>query len=156
MIEGKVSVWSRFPGSFLKTPHERCELLFKVRVVLHYLQAYSFQHHLSMLGVRYNTVIRDLPASYSVYKETFLETMKADAVILSMGYEPNVDLARDLEVTFNRDGFIKVDDKKDLISRHGLQRLESKIRRLAKYYRKVGVLPDDWKYRPESASVLLR
>jgi len=40
-----------------------------------------------------------------------LETLKADAVILSMGYEPNVDLARDLEdVTFNRDGFIKVDE----------------------------------------------
>jgi len=40
-----------------------------------------------------------------------LETLKADAVILSMGYKPNVDLARDLEdVTFNRDGFIKVDE----------------------------------------------
>ena len=40
-----------------------------------------------------------------------VETMKADAVVLSMGYEPNVDLARDLaEVTFNRDGFIKVDE----------------------------------------------
>ncbi|MHA2169781.1 MAG: 30S ribosomal protein S15 [Candidatus Kariarchaeaceae archaeon] len=48
------------------------------------------------------------------------------------------------------------ENKKDLISRHGLQRLESKIRRLAKYYRKAGVLPSDWKYLPESASVLLR
>lgn len=40
-----------------------------------------------------------------------VETMEADAVILSMGYAPNVDLARDLEdITFNRDGFIKVDE----------------------------------------------
>lgn len=40
-----------------------------------------------------------------------VEIIKADAVILSMGYEPNVDLARDLaDVTFNRDGFIKVDE----------------------------------------------
>ncbi|MCP4647838.1 MAG: FAD-dependent oxidoreductase, partial [bacterium] len=40
-----------------------------------------------------------------------LETLKADAVILSMGYEPNVELARDLkDVAFNRDGFIKVDE----------------------------------------------
>ena len=40
-----------------------------------------------------------------------LETLKADAVILSMGYEPSVDLARDLEnIAFNRDGFIKVDE----------------------------------------------
>jgi NADH oxidase (H2O2-forming) len=38
------------------------------------------------------------------------ELIQADAVILSMGYEPNVDLARNLDVTFNRDGFIKVDE----------------------------------------------
>jgi len=39
------------------------------------------------------------------------ETMEADAVILSMGYAPNVDLARDLDdITYNRDGFIKVDE----------------------------------------------
>ena len=39
------------------------------------------------------------------------EIMEADAVILSMGYAPNVDLARDLEdIAFNRDGFIKVDE----------------------------------------------
>ena len=39
------------------------------------------------------------------------EILEADAVILSMGYAPNVDLARDLEeITFNRDGFIKVDE----------------------------------------------
>jgi NADPH-dependent 2,4-dienoyl-CoA reductase/sulfur reductase-like enzyme len=39
------------------------------------------------------------------------EILKADAVILSMGYKPNVDLAEDLkEITFNRDGFIKVDE----------------------------------------------
>lgn len=48
------------------------------------------------------------------------------------------------------------ENKKDLISRHGLQRLESKLRKLAAYYRKSKVLPVDWKYQPESASVLLR
>ena len=48
------------------------------------------------------------------------------------------------------------ENKKDLLSKHGLQRLESKIRRLANHYRKSKILPSDWKYRPESASVLLR
>ena len=39
------------------------------------------------------------------------KVLKADAVILSMGYQPNVDLAREfLDVAFNRDGFIKVDE----------------------------------------------
>ena len=38
------------------------------------------------------------------------EELKADAVILSMGYAPNVELSKSLDVTFNRDGFIKVDE----------------------------------------------
>ncbi len=39
------------------------------------------------------------------------KVLKADAVILAMGYQPNVDLAREfLDVAFNRDGFIKVDE----------------------------------------------
>ncbi len=40
-----------------------------------------------------------------------IDIHKADAVILSVGYEPNVELAKGLEdVAFNRDGFIKVDE----------------------------------------------
>jgi NADH oxidase (H2O2-forming) len=34
----------------------------------------------------------------------------ADAVILSVGYEPNTQLASTLDVAYNRDGFIKVDE----------------------------------------------
>ena len=39
-----------------------------------------------------------------------VEMIKADAVILSVGYEPNTRLASTLDVAFNRDGFIKVDE----------------------------------------------
>ncbi len=39
-----------------------------------------------------------------------VEIIKADAVILSVGYEPNTRLASTLDVAFNRDGFIKVDE----------------------------------------------
>ena len=35
---------------------------------------------------------------------------EADAVILSVGYEPNAKLAENLDIAFNRDGFIKVDE----------------------------------------------
>lgn len=45
---------------------------------------------------------------------------------------------------------------KDLSGKHGLRRIESKIYRLADYYRSSGVLPSDWRYKPENASVLLR
>ncbi|MEZ5071819.1 MAG: FAD-dependent oxidoreductase [Bacteroidales bacterium] len=38
------------------------------------------------------------------------EHIQVDGVVLAVGYEPNVSLARGLDVTFNRDGFIKVDE----------------------------------------------
>ena len=36
--------------------------------------------------------------------------------------------------------------KADRLARHSLQLLESKIRRLVRYYKKIGLLPPDWKY----------
>ncbi len=43
--------------------------------------------------------------------------------------------------------------KKDKHSRRGLELLESKIRRLAKYYIRKRRLPKDWKYDPEKAKL---
>ncbi|MGQ4910567.1 MAG: 30S ribosomal protein S15 [Candidatus Thorarchaeota archaeon] len=48
------------------------------------------------------------------------------------------------------------ENKKDYVSKRGLQLIESKIHRLSKYYRKKRVLPSDWKYSPDKAAVLLR
>jgi len=48
------------------------------------------------------------------------------------------------------------ENKKDLSAKAGLRRIESKIYRLADYYRDSGVLPSDWRFDPSSASVLLR
>ncbi|MEM0094206.1 MAG: 30S ribosomal protein S15 [Thermofilum sp.] len=42
---------------------------------------------------------------------------------------------------------------KDYHSKRGLQLVESKIHRLAKYYKRVGVLPPEWRYEPEKAVV---
>ncbi|MHA1596328.1 MAG: 30S ribosomal protein S15 [Candidatus Asgardarchaeia archaeon] len=46
--------------------------------------------------------------------------------------------------------------KKDIHNRRGLQLVEAKIHRLSKYYKRTGVLPPNWKYSPEQASLLLR
>jgi small subunit ribosomal protein S15 len=46
-------------------------------------------------------------------------------------------------------------NKKDYTSKHGLELLESKIRRLIKYYVKNRKLPADFKYEPESAKLLV-
>lgn len=47
------------------------------------------------------------------------------------------------------------DNKKDLHSRRGLNLIESKIRRLIKYYRNTHVLPQDFKYEQEKAPMYL-
>ncbi|MDD5416807.1 MAG: 30S ribosomal protein S15 [Candidatus Aenigmarchaeota archaeon] len=47
-------------------------------------------------------------------------------------------------------------NKKDNTSKHGMELLESKIRRLAKYYVKTGKLPADWKYNAESAKLIIQ
>jgi small subunit ribosomal protein S15 len=44
---------------------------------------------------------------------------------------------------------------KDFHAKKGLLDLESKIRRLVKYYKRKGVLPPDWKYSPERARLLV-
>jgi len=46
--------------------------------------------------------------------------------------------------------------RKDKHSRRGLENLESKIRRLVKYYIREGVLPKDWTYTPEKAKLLVQ
>lgn len=45
--------------------------------------------------------------------------------------------------------------RKDKHSQRGLQNLESKIRRLSKYYVRTGKLPQSWKYNPEQARLIV-
>jgi len=45
---------------------------------------------------------------------------------------------------------------KDMHNKVALIRVESKIRRLVKYYKREGVLPPDWKYSPDRAALLVR
>lgn len=47
-------------------------------------------------------------------------------------------------------------NKQDQHNKTGLHRVESKIWRLTKYYRKEGVLPKDWKYDPKEAALLIK
>jgi small subunit ribosomal protein S15 len=45
---------------------------------------------------------------------------------------------------------------KDMSSRRGMQLIESKIRRLAKYYRRTGKLPENWKYDINQAKLVVK
>ena len=48
------------------------------------------------------------------------------------------------------------ENKKDTTSKRGYQLTVSKIRRLAKYYKRKGQLPADWRYTPQTAALLVK
>lgn len=45
---------------------------------------------------------------------------------------------------------------KDVRSQRSLEALESRIHKLTKYYKKIDRLPQDWRYDPEKAALLVR
>ncbi len=47
-------------------------------------------------------------------------------------------------------------NRKDLSNKRGLHLVEAKIRRLAKYYKKQGVISEDWKYSMDKAEMLVK
>ncbi len=47
-------------------------------------------------------------------------------------------------------------NRKDSKAKHGLELIESKIRRLGKYYARTGKLPKGWKYSIDKAKLLVK
>ena len=47
-------------------------------------------------------------------------------------------------------------NRKDMTAKRGLQLTESKIRRLVKYYKRVGKLPKSWTYSRDKINLLLK
>jgi small subunit ribosomal protein S15 len=47
------------------------------------------------------------------------------------------------------------ENPKDLHNRRSLELIEAKIRRLMRYYKKKGVLPEDWQYNLKTAKLLV-
>lgn len=48
------------------------------------------------------------------------------------------------------------ENKRDAHSKRGLELTESKVRRLTKYYKSKKILPNDWKYDPERAKLIIQ
>lgn len=49
----------------------------------------------------------------------------------------------------------RTQNRPDMVSKRGVQLVESKIRRLVKYYKREGKLPEDWKYNLATAKLLV-
>jgi len=91
-----------------------------------------------------------IPSVKSVSKKTITQILEENNLLSSI---PE-DLFNLLKKAVNlRNHLAK--HKKDYTSKHGLELLESKIRRLIKYYVRAGKLPKDFTYEPERAKLLI-
>jgi small subunit ribosomal protein S15 len=99
-------------------------------------------------------ILRDrfgIPSVKAITGKTIAQIMKENSVYPKF---PE-DLFNLLKQAVNlRDHLAK--NKKDYTSKRNLELLESKIRRLGKYYIRKSALPEGWKYDPEKAKLLVQ
>ncbi len=97
------------------------------------------------------TKLRD---EYGIPDVRLITGKKITEILREHGLEP--ELPEDLLNLIRRAKRVREHLKrhpKDLASRRGLRLIESKIHRLVRYYKKKGVLPEDWRYDPEAIRV---
>ncbi|MGC8663242.1 MAG: 30S ribosomal protein S15 [Thermoplasmata archaeon] len=99
-------------------------------------------------------ILRDI---YGVPKIKFVTGKKMLKIIRSNGLEPKIpdDLLALMKKAVYLNKHIK-NNPNDLANLRGLHLIESKILRLAKYYKRIGRLPENWKYTLESSELLIK
>jgi len=105
-------------------------------------------HNTSRIGV----VLRDqygIPLTKPIAGKSIMEIVK------QAGLAPPIP--EDLDVLLRRASRLVVHlekNRKDRYNVRSLQNVEAKIHKLAKYYKREGVLPADWKYEAKTASLV--
>ncbi len=103
----------------------------------------------SMIGI----VLRDqfgIPLVKPILGKTITQVLKERCISMVV---PE-DLFRLIEKAVNLRRHLE-EHPKDTHAKKGLLDLESKIRRIAEYYKKTGELPPDWRYNPEQAKLIV-
>ncbi len=98
-------------------------------------------------------ILRD---QYAIPNVREITGKKISKILSEKGKEPKLpeDLRNLIEKAVKLREHIE-ENPKDRSSKRGLHIIESRIRNLAKYYRKEDRITEDWKYRPEEARLLL-
>jgi len=105
-------------------------------------------HNTSKIGV----VLRDqygIPLAKPIAGKSIME------IVEQAGLAPPIP--EDLDVLLRRASRLAVHlekNRKDRYNVRSLQNVEAKIHKLAKYYKREGVLPADWKYEAKTASLI--
>ncbi|HOI72006.1 MAG TPA: 30S ribosomal protein S15 [Methanobacterium sp.] len=107
-------------------------------------------HSTSMMGI----ILRD---QYGIPDVKLITGMKITKILEkhNQGLEYPEDLMNLIRKAVNIRDHLK-ENPKDLHTRRGLRIVESRIRRLVSYYRNEGVLPEDWRYEPNQAALLVK
>lgn len=101
----------------------------------------------SMIGL----ILRDM---YGIPSVKAITGKKITRILEERGMKP--EIPEDLVNLMRRAARVRrhlEEHPKDYHSKRGLQLIESKIHRLVKYYKRIGVLPPDWEYKPERISI---
>ncbi|MEM5798023.1 MAG: 30S ribosomal protein S15 [Candidatus Aenigmatarchaeota archaeon] len=86
-----------------------------------------------------------------------INKIKLSSILKKHGLAPTMpeDLYNLIKKAINLQAHLQK-NKKDYTSKRGFEITESKIRRLAKYYIRAGILPADWKWDIEQAKLIVK
>ncbi len=104
----------------------------------------------SQIGI----ILRDqygIPSTKSVLGKKITEILKDNGT----DFEYPEDLLNLIKRAVNIREHLE-ENPKDLHSKRGLMKIESRIRRLVKYYTRNNVLPEGWRYDPTTAALLVK
>ena len=104
-------------------------------------------HSLSSIG----TILRDqyaIPLVKPITGKSISDTLRAADLLPSMPEDLGnlIEKAQTLAVHMDK-------NKKDLHNKRSMQVIEARIHKLSRYYKRIGVLPRNWKYKAKIASV---
>ncbi len=113
------------------------------------LELYEEGNEPSMIGM----VLRDrygVPSVKQVTGKKLAEILKENNAMVGLPEDLKSLIQKALNLRRHAE-----EHHKDVHNIRGMQLTEAKVRRLAKYYKKKGVLPSDWKYNPKRLQIEL-
>ncbi|PWN91641.1 putative 40s ribosomal protein S13.e [Acaromyces ingoldii] len=140
-ISSSALPYRRTPPSWLKTtPEEVCNQIFK----------------LARKGLTPSQIGVQLRDSQGIAQVRFVTGNKILRILKSEGLAPQIP--EDLYHLIKKAVAVRKHlerNRKDMSSKYQLVLMESRIHRLARYYRTKGALPPTWKYESSTASTLV-
>lgn len=107
-----------------------------------------------MTSARIGLVLRD---QYGVPNVKLATGKSVTTIMEEKGVASNLpeDLANLMRRAIDLNVHLR-ENKGDISNRRGLNMIEAKIRRLERYYKRIGTLPADWKYSLSNAELMLK